>query len=74
MHRPHLILPPFPSFSETHTLTLWLLFACKFVNRVLESIGPDRVVGDDAMKKVLHSLHSMEVALPDGTDVEESSL
>lgn len=51
-----------------------MLFACKFVNRVLESIGPDRVVNDSSMKEILASLHSLEVALPDGGEVEESTL
>ncbi len=46
-------------------LVFWLMFGCKFTNKVLEMLGPDRVANDENMVAVLASLQSLEIALPD---------
>eukprot|EP00053_Salpingoeca_punica_P025880 m.18616 g.18616 ORF g.18616 m.18616 type:complete len:315 (-) comp8213_c0_seq1:384-1328(-) len=54
-----------PQKSQSHDLVLWLMFGCKFINRVLDMVGQDRVATDEKMKEVLKALQSLEDNLPD---------
>ena len=58
---------------------LWLMCGCKFINRVLDMLGPGRKVGphhidlncseraatDEKVKHLLSVLHEIETALPE---------
>lgn len=63
----------FASLRSARELTLWLLFTCKFVDRILECVGHQRASEDAGMQAILKSLQQLEVALPTG-DVDESSV
>lgn len=54
-------------------MTLWLLFACKFVDRVLECVGHQRISKDEGMQQILSSLQALEESLP-SAEIGESTL
>lgn len=46
------------------SMVLWLMFGCKFVNKALEMMGPERA-DDERVLSLIESLQHIEVALPD---------
>ena len=51
--------------EQQRELVLYLMFGCKFTNKVLEMLGPERVANDENMVAMLKSLRTLEISLPD---------
>lgn len=51
--------------DHSRELVFWLMFGCKFTNKVLEMLGPERVAHDENMVAVLQSLQKLEITLPE---------